>query len=187
MYQDAGLATACAQFADELVTLLNRHATATLNGQKIWAYEIDGFGNQFLADDANLPNLLGLPYIAGASVTDPVYEATRAFSLSSANPYYHTGPIGSGIGSPHTDPANNFWPLGLIAQGITSQNDAEIALMIRTLIDSDGGTGLMHESVNVDDPTTYTRDYFGWANEFFAEFIVKVNTERPALLRSIRS
>ncbi len=185
VYHDAAFATACARFGDELVTLLNRYAIATVNGQRIWAYEVDGLGNQFLADDANLPNLLGLPYIGGSSTTDPVYQATRAFSLSHANPYYHSGPVGSGIGSPHTDPADNFWPLALIAQGVTSESDAEIAMAIRTLVDSDGGTGLIHESVNVDDPTIYTRDYFGWANEFFAEFILKVNTERPALLRSI--
>ena len=185
IYHDWAFAASCAQLADELAVSLSRYAIATWNGRRIWAYEVDGLGNQFLADDANLPNLLGLPYTGGAGTNDPIYQATRAFSLGQSNPYYHSGPVGGGIGSPHTDPANAFWPLGLIAQGITSQSGSEIALMIRTLIDSDGGTGLMHESVDVDDPTRWTRAYFGWANEFFAELILKVNTRQPALLRSV--
>lgn len=185
VYNDWGFAASCAELADELTILLKRYAIATWNGQRIWAYEVDGLGNQFLADDANLPNFLGLPYLGAVSANDPIYRATRAFSLSQNNPYYHSGAVGGGIGSPHTDPANAFWPLGLITQGITSRDDAEIVLMLRTLIDSDGGTGLMHESVDVNDPTKWTRELFGWANEFFAEFIVKLNAERPALLRLI--
>ncbi len=194
IYHDRALARSCIELAVELLPLLERYGAVTSNGRRIWAYEVDGLGNQFLADDANLPNLLGMPYIGGTDgdpsiqrATHNFQQATRAFSLGDSNPYYHSGPVGSGIGSPHTDPANNFWPLGVIAQGITSQDDAEIALAIRTLIDSDGGTGLMHESVSVTDPTVWTREFFGWANEFFAEFILKVNAERPALLRSIQS
>ena len=116
---------------------------------------------------------------------ETIYQATRDFSLSPANPYYHSGQYGSGIGSEHTDPADNFWPLGLIAQAITSRTPSEIGGLVSTLIGTTAGTGLMHESVNVGDPTSYTRPYFGWANEFFAELILKLNRENPSLLRSI--
>ena len=32
--------------------------------------------------------------------------------------------------------------------------------MIHELMATDGGTGLMHEGVFVDDPTVYTREWF---------------------------
>ncbi len=186
VYGDSSFASSCAQLADELTRLLQKHALAkSPGGQKIWAYEVDGYGDKFLADDANLPNLLSLPYIAGVGVGEPLYQATREFALSPANPYYHSGPYGGGLGSEHTDPADNFWPLGLIAQAITSQDATEVARLITTLIGTTADTGLMHESVDVGDPTNYTRPYFGWANEFFAELILKLNTENPSLLRSI--
>ncbi len=188
IYNDGAFASSCAQFADQLTGLLQKHARAiSPSGQKIWAYEVDGFGDKFLADDANLPNLLSLPYIAGIGISNPTYQATREFSLSPANPYYRSGPYGSGLGSEHTDPADNFWTLGLTAQAITSQSPTEIAGLVTTLINTTGGTGLMHESVDVSDPTNYTRQYFGWANQFFAELMLKLNTESPSLLRSIKS
>ncbi len=35
------------------------------------------------------------------------------------------------------------------------------------------GTGLMHESFHVDDPATFTRPWFGWANSLFAEAVLR--------------
>jgi meiotically up-regulated gene 157 (Mug157) protein len=37
--------------------------------------------------------------------------------------------------------------------------------MIRT----DGGTGMMHEGVHVNDPTVFTREWFSWSNSMFCE------------------
>ena len=44
------------------------------------AFEVDGFGRQLLLDDANMPNLLSIPYMGYA---DPLglYQSTRAFVL----------------------------------------------------------------------------------------------------------
>lgn len=80
-----------------------------------YAYEVDGNGNALFADDANLPNLTGLPYLHWTSSFDPTYLATRDFALSDANPWYYSGRYAQGLGSPHT-PAHFVWPLGIIAR-----------------------------------------------------------------------
>ena len=37
---------------------------------------------------------------------------------------------------------------------------------------TDGGTGLMHEGFNVDNPNEYTREWFSWANAMFCELVL---------------
>lgn len=61
------------------------------HGGWMYVYETDGFGNNNLMDDANIPNLTALPYIGWCATDDPVYLTTRRFTLSSANPYYYSG------------------------------------------------------------------------------------------------
>jgi len=60
---------------------------------KIFAYEVDGFTNAHLIDDANVPSLLSLPYLGFCSPSDPVYLNTRRFVLSSDNPYYSVSTV----------------------------------------------------------------------------------------------
>jgi meiotically up-regulated gene 157 (Mug157) protein len=38
---------------------------------------------------------------------------------------------------------------------------------------TDADTGYLHESFHVDDPHTYTREWFTWPNSLFAEFVEK--------------
>ena len=38
---------------------------------KIYAFEVDGFGNHHLMDDANVPSLIALPYLGDVKVNDP--------------------------------------------------------------------------------------------------------------------
>ena len=44
---------------------------------------------------------------------------------------------------------------------------------IRMLISSTGGTGYMHESVDKDDDSVYSRPWFAWANSLFAYLILE--------------
>lgn len=138
----------------------------------VYAYEVDGFGNAHLMDDANVPSLLSLPYLGCTDADDPVYQNTRRMLLSKHNPYYYEGTAAKGIGSPHT-PANFVWPISLCIQGLTATDPEEIVQLIRTLEQLDAGTFLMHEGVNVNNAQDFTRPWFAWANSIFSEFVEK--------------
>ncbi len=44
----------------------------------------------------------------------------------------------------------------------------------------------MHESIHVDDPSNFTREWFAWQNTLFGELILKlVNEGKADLLNSI--
>ncbi|TCO50523.1 hypothetical protein EV646_102597 [Kribbella antiqua] len=135
---------------------------------RVYAYEVDGFGGSLLMDDANMPSLLSIPMTGYASADDPTYVATRGLLLSSTNPYYYSGAHASGIGSPHTPP-DQVWPIALAVQGLTSTSAEERQQLLELLRDTTGGTGQMHESFHVDDPTVFTREWFSWANAMFCE------------------
>jgi uncharacterized protein len=139
---------------------------------RIYGYETDGFGNHRLMDDANVPSLLSIPYLGYRPPTDLVYANTRRFILSRENPYYYEGRVARGIGSPHT-PAGYIWPMALVMQGMTSCNPAEQRDVLRMLIESTAGTGLMHESFDPDDPQRFTRPWFAWANSLFAQLVLE--------------
>jgi meiotically up-regulated gene 157 (Mug157) protein len=148
---------------------------------KIWAYEVDGYGNALMMDDANAPGLLSVAYL-GCVPLDAVYANTRRFCLSEANPYFFRGTAAEGIGGPHVG-LGYIWPMSLLVRGLTSNDDAEIASCLAQLRDTTAGTGFMHEAFNKDDPKDFTRPWFGWANSLFGELILRVAEQRPELLK----
>lgn len=139
---------------------------------EVYCYEVDGKGGCNLMDDANVPSLLALPYLdpEALSFDRTIYANTRRMVLSKKNPFYFSGKHAKGIGSPHT-PRDHVWPMSLIIQGLTSNDQAERVDLLKTLMATDGGKGKMHESFHVDKPGTYTREWFAWANALFAEFV----------------
>ena len=144
-----------------------------LTGMKQYAYEADGFGNMYYADDANVPSLLSLPYLGYVDATDSIYINTRNFVLSPNNPWYFSGKAGAGIGGPHVG-INSIWPMSIIMQALTSSDSEEITNCVELLIDSTANTGLMHESFSKDNVGDYTRPWFAWANSLFGELVLKV-------------
>lgn len=141
-------------------------------GTKIFAYECDGLGNYLLQDDANIPSLLSLPYLGVLNESDLTYRNTRNFVLSENNPYFYQGRVLTGLGSQHT-PVNQVWPLGIAMQGITSSSATEIEACLQFLERSHAGTNQMHESVDQDDPITFTREWFSWADMTFYHLLLK--------------
>ena len=149
---------------------------------KIYALEIDGFGNALFMDDANVPNLLSIPYLGYTSYHDEVYKNTRKFSLSTANPWFNEGKFAKGIGGPHVG-ENKIWPLGLIMQALTTDDDEEIFYCLKTLKNTHAGTGFIHESFDVNNPKDFSRSWFAWANTLFGELILHLYEKKPEVLK----
>lgn len=180
------MAAECLALANEVEAALKEHA---VHGHpvygEIYAFEVDGFGNRLLMDDANAPSLLSLPYLTDVDLSDPIYQNTRRFVWSESNPYFFRGTAGEGIGGPHVG-YDMVWPMSILMKAFTSTDDAEIAQCLRMLMDTDAGTGFMHESFNKNDATDFTRPWFAWQNTLFGELIVKlVNDGKLKLLNSI--
>ncbi len=140
-------------------------------GKEVYAYEVDGFGNFVIMDDANVPSLLAAPYLGYCEEDDPIYLETRKTLLSKENPYYFDGVFAKGIGSEHT-PKDYVWPIALAIQGLTTSDKMEKEEILNTLCSIDAGTNLMHEGVDVNNPNEYTREWFSWSNMMFCELLM---------------
>lgn len=181
------IAKECLELAEEVEIALKKHATYNHPRHgTIYAFEVDGFGNHLLMDDANVPSLLAMAYLGDVDINDPIYQNTRRFVWSEDNPYFFKGTAGEGIGGPHIG-YDMVWPMSIMMKAFTSQCDEEIKTCIKMLMDTDAGTGFMHESFHKDDPTNFTREWFAWQNTLFGELILKlVNEGKTDLLNSIQ-
>jgi meiotically up-regulated gene 157 (Mug157) protein len=180
--KDSATASACRALADEVESALKTYAAVDhpMAG-KIFAFEVDAFGNYYCTDDGNIPSLLSLPYLGAVQPGDAVYQATRKYLLSPQNPYYCVGKAASGMGGPHVG-VDMIWPLGLVMEGLSATDDAEIKKCLDYLQKNHAGTGFIHEAFHKDDATKFTRSWFAWANTIFGELVLKTYHERPALL-----
>lgn len=180
---------------------------------EIFAYECDGFGGVNLMDDANVPSLLSMPLFGyargppsrfgsgrGESEALPkrdyatIYQNTRRFALSLANPYYAKGPEISAVGGPHLGPGK-AWPMAALVAGMTAFDEEtglvgpkgkggveeEVAEQLAMVLNSTSGMGVVHESVNSWNGNAFTRAWFGWANGLMGELIIRIEEwERKA-------
>ena len=152
---------------------------------KIYAYEVDGYGNHLLMDDANVPSLLSMPYLGDIDKNDEIYRNTRRFVWSDSNPYFFRGFYGEGIGGPHVG-YGMAWPMSIMMKAFTTDDDDEIKECLRMLISTDDNKGFIHESFNVDNPSDYTRDWFAWQNTLFGELIMYlIDNGKAELLNSL--
>lgn len=179
---DEALANDASSLASEVEQALQQHAIATTPQGTIWAYEVDGFGGQLLMDDANVPSLLGLPYLESSPDKD-LYARTRAFCWSDRNPWFFRGTAGEGIGGPH-EGRRMIWPMSQMIYAFTSSNPSEIRQSLKMLKNSAEGFGFMHESYDQDNPKKFTREWFAWANTLFGELVGTLAVSHPELLRS---
>ena len=168
------LAAECTTLADEVEAALREYAVYDHPKYgKIYSFEVDGFGNHLLMDDANVPSLLAMAYLGDVDVNDPIYQNTRRFVWSEDNPYFFRGRAGEGIGGPHVG-YDMVWPMSIMMRAFTSTDDREIQKCIQMLVDTDAGTGFMHESFHKDDASNYSRPWFAWQNTLFGELILKL-------------
>ena len=177
----------CLALADEVQKAIRKHAIVRHPKYgKIYAFEVDGFGNHLLMDDANVPSLLALSYLGDVDPADRIYRNTRRFVLSEDNPYFFKGSAGEGIGGPHIG-YDMIWPMSIMMRAFTSTDDAEILKCVKLLMDTDAGTGFIHESFHKDDPSKFTRAWFAWQNTLFGELIIHlIDNGKLEILNSIR-
>lgn len=169
---DKALAKQCTDLADEVEKALKKHSIYKHPKYgKIYTFEADGFGNHHLMDDANVPSLLAMAYLGDVDVNDKIYQNTRRFVLSEDNPYYFSGKAGKGIGGPHVG-YDMVWPMSIMMRAFTSTDDKEILECMQMLVDTDAGTGFIHESFHKDDATNYSRPWFAWKNTLFGELVL---------------
>ena len=184
--KNEAMASECKALADKVETALKKYATYNHpEFGTIYAFEVDGFGNHLLMDDANVPSLLAMAYLGDVDINDPIYRNTRRFVWSDSNPYFFKGKAGEGIGGPHVA-YDMVWPMSIMMKAFTSQNDQEIKDCVQMLMNTDAGTGFMHESFHKDDPKNFTRAWFAWQNTLFGELIIKlVNDGKLELLNTL--
>jgi hypothetical protein len=171
---DVTLAKKCRQLAKEVEEAVQQYGVVEHPKYgKVFAFEVDGFGNHTFMDDANIPSLLALPYLGSVKRSHPIYQNTRKLIWSEDNPYFFKGKAAEGIGGPHVA-YDMVWPMSIIMRAMTSDSDQEIKWCLRTLRDTDADTGFMHETFHKDDPFNFTRSWFAWANTLFGELIINV-------------
>jgi len=180
--REEDFAKECSDFADEVDNAIKKYAVSEhVDFGKIYAYEIDGFGNKNFMDDANVPSLMSLVYLDNNFQKDDVYLNTRRFLLSDHNPYFLKGTFAEGQASPHTG-KEKIWPMGIILRAMTSNDSNEITHCLRMLKNTHADTGFMHEAFHKDNPKDFNRAWFAWANTLFGELIIKINKEHPEIL-----
>lgn len=182
VYKDDAFASSCIGLADEVDAAIHRYGIVNhpVCG-RVYAFEVDGFGNALCMDDANVPSLLAAPYLGYCSPNDALYQNTRKLLWSENNPYFFKGAAGEGIGGPHVG-LDYIWPMSVIIKALTTDDAGEIRVCLKQLRDTDGGTGFMHESFHSADAAKFTRSWFAWANTLFGELILKTIQEHPEIL-----
>lgn len=183
--KDVAFAAECSAMSKEIDAAINKYAIVKHPKYgKIYAYEVDGYGNYLIMDDANVPSLLALPYLGYLPVNNKIYQNTRKFVLSEDNPYFFQGTAGEGIGGPHVG-MDMIWPMSIIMRAMTTNDTKEIESCLRVLKYTHAGTGFMHESFHKNDPARFSRSWFAWANTLFGELLIKIEKEHPELLEKI--
>jgi meiotically up-regulated gene 157 (Mug157) protein len=180
---DTAFATQCSALADEVAAAVNAYGRMRSAEGDVWAYEVDGYGNQLFMDDANAPGLSSLAYLNCCDRDSAMFRRTAARAWSRANPYFFQGDAAEGIGGPHQG-LRMIWPMSIIMHAFNSDDTAQIRLCLGWLKNTHAHTGFIHEAFDQDDPTHFTRPWFAWANALFGELILDLARRAPETLRS---
>ena len=154
-------------------------------GEKFYVYEIDCYGNYYFMDEPRYPSLLSLPFFGFCEFNDEIYLNTRKRILSSRNPYYIVGKIGSGESSAHSFRNYNS-TLFTIMRGLTSRNLKEIEECIDLIVKSTTNFNYLNEYFDINNVNYYVNFPFAYANSFFCVLIDKCLEEYPDLLLNMK-
>jgi uncharacterized protein len=154
--------------------------TDPVNGQ-IYAYEVDGYRSRTIMDDANIPSLLSAPFFGCLNASDTVYHNTRSMILSVGKPYFMRGPVINSVGGPHNG-LGYAWPMASTVRVMTSNNDAEITAVLKQIVSSTNGLGLVHESISAFNESDWMRQRFSWANGLLGQMVLDLEARKPHLL-----
>jgi uncharacterized protein len=103
---DASLSAECIILGKEIEEAIQKFGLSNFGQDSVgFSYEVDGYGNSYFMDDANIPSLLSLPYLGYISKNDPLYLSTRHRVLSTNNPYFFKAQKGLGLGDHTLDSA----------------------------------------------------------------------------------
>jgi meiotically up-regulated gene 157 (Mug157) protein len=119
-----------------------------------------------------------------------IYQNTRKFVLSTANPYFAKGPALSAVGGPHLGPGRG-WPMAATVAALTAfddlagfaslkKRDEAVAEQLFAVLNSTAGTGVIHETVHAWNETQWTRAWFGWANGLFGQLVLRIAEDEEA-------
>ena len=84
------------ELSKEIREAVEKYAIVAGEAKDFYAYEVDGFGQYNVMDDANLPSLLSMPYIGYCDKENERYQNTRGMVLSERNSYYFPGKVHNG-------------------------------------------------------------------------------------------
>ena len=59
-----------------------------------------------------------------------------------------------------------------VVKGLTAKTKEEKRELLEMLVSTTGGTNLMHEGFDAEDPSKYTRPWFAWSCSLFCEFVM---------------
>lgn len=186
---DATIAATAYSKANEIREAIERYGTYNHPKYgKIYAFEVNGMVDdansmegKLLMDAANIPSLISAPWLGFCAIDDEVYQNTRSFTLSDDNPYYYEGVYAKGIGDPHdmvgssNNPHKDIpvpWHMSIAMQALTSLDYQEIERCVEYMTNTTGGTYVMHEAFNANNPTDYSRDYFTWPCALYAHTVI---------------
>ena len=87
-FHDEEMAQEALTLKKEIEMGIDSYAVRNLEGiGETYVYETDGYGNDVWMDDANVPNLLSMPWLGWCDASDERYQNTRKWVLSSKNPF----------------------------------------------------------------------------------------------------
>ena len=168
---DADIAARAGKLRRTITEGIEAHAkTTNRNGETIYAFETDGLGHVNIMDDSNVPSLMAAPYLGYCAPDDPTYLATRRTLLSDENPYYYEAST-----SRHrlaTYAATICVAHRAVHRGDDQRQQGFQGAYSRPSRGHRRRYASHARSIDVDDPTKYTREWFSWSNMMFCELVM---------------